>query len=81
MQEFVFAMTEGVIGQLVAQCRGSDFPAGDGFLTVPATAASSLQVYTAGEGRAHGALGKYGLATLRALELEQFWMIADGAYE
>ena len=72
-------MSEGVVGQLVTQGCGSDFPAGNGFVTVPSAAAPSFQVYTAGKGRAYSAVGEYGLAAFRALELEQFRVVTDGA--
>ena len=72
-------MSEGISGQLVTEGRGALPPAGNGFISVPTAAASSFQVYTAGEGRAHGPVGEYGLAAFLALKLEQFRVVTDGA--
>ena len=66
MEKVILSMPGYIAGQLVTERRGSDLPTGNGFVSVPTAAASSFQVHTTGwGGRAHGAVGEYGIAAFR----------------
>jgi hypothetical protein len=56
-------------------------PAGNGFVSVPSAFTEAFQFYPAGKGRTNGTVGEHGLAAFRALELEEFRMVTDGANE
>ncbi len=81
MKELVLEIATLVGVNLLAKGLATFEPAGDGCKTFPAAVAISFQVNSAAEWRTGVAIGKYGLATLGALELEEFGMIDCGLDE
>ena len=70
-------MSSLVGGQLLPQGFASLEPPGDGLVALPAAGAVAFQVHPSAKRRANEAVGKYGVAAIGALKLEEVGMVPD----